>query len=56
MAGELEPVRAGCFRLLGAGAALKKNQELEPEPKPLGKKVRSRSRYKISRLLSPVRR
>ena len=54
MAGEPEPVRAGCFRLLGAGAALKKNQELEP--KPLGKKVRSQSRYKISRLLSPARR
>ena len=37
-----EPVGAGCFWPLGAGAARKKYQE--PEPEPLEKKVRSRSR------------
>ena len=45
---EPEPVRARCFWLLGAGAraAWKKNQEPELEPEPLGKKIRSRSRFK----------
>ena len=51
---EPEPVGAGCFWLLGAGAAWEKNQE--PEPEPLEKKVRSRSRSrkKICRLPSPA--
>ena len=47
-AGEPEP---GVFGSLEP-EPLDKNQE--PEPKPLGKKARSRSRYNISRLLSPA--
>ena len=46
--GEPEPVGAGagCFWPLGArpGAARKKYQE--PEPEPLGKKIRSRGQLK----------
>ena len=41
---EPEPVGAGCFWPLGAGAARKKYQELEPEP--LGKKIRGQSGLK----------
>ena len=49
---EPEPVGAGCFWPLGAGAARKKIPgagagaawEKNQEPEPLGKKVRSRSR------------
>jgi len=37
-AGEPEPVRAGCFWLLGAGAARKKYQESEPPVAAWGKK------------------
>ena len=45
---------AGCFWLLGAGAAWKKNEE----PEPLGKKSQEPEPepVKISRLLSPARR
>ena len=39
---EPEPVGAGCFWPLGAGAARKKY----PESEPLGKKIRSRSQLK----------
>ena len=44
---EPEPVGAGCFWPLGAGAEAtqKKCQELELEP--LGKKIRSRSRSRL---------
>ena len=49
---EPEPVGARCFWPLGAGAARKKipgagaawEKNQEPEPEPLEKKVRSRSR------------
>ena len=51
---EQEPVGAGCFWLLGAGAAWKKNQA--PEPEPLGKKIRSRSRLKKSQEPEPEKK
>ena len=45
------PLGAGAARkkMSGAGAAWEKNQE----PEPLEKKVRSRSRFKISRFPNP---
>ena len=61
---EPEPVGAGCFWPLGAGAARKKipgagagaawEKNQEPEPEQLEKKVKSRSRKKIYRLPSPA--
>ena len=51
-AGEPEPVGAGCFRLLGAGAAWKKTSSRSR----LEKKSGAGAAKKISRLLSPARR
>ena len=58
---ELEPVGAGSFWLLGAGAAWQKKTgagagaawEKNQEPEPLEKKLGSRSQKKICRLPSP---